>query len=123
MYTISSRYSFNAGHALKKGAKLIESSHKHNWMIEIKMKAEKLDQCGCVVDFRKVDFWANEIISVFEGGDFNTQALLKGRSPSAEVIAEVIFTEMEKVVDPSNALLDEVTVWEDDSHKASFGRF
>lgn len=120
MYSIRTTYEFTASHALTKAGRLIEEPHSHTFKLEIEFASEKLDQTGCVVDFRDLDSRMADVLVPYTNINLHEHARFDGRSPSAEVMAEVFFADIKSYVADMPARLEKVTVWEDECHAGSY---
>lgn len=120
MYSIRVTYNFKASHALKKNGELIEEPHSHTFRLEIELASEKLDETGCVVDFRDLDNRMADVIVPYANTDLHEHPRFTGKSPSAEVIAETFFADIKPCVVDMPARLEKITVWEDECHAGSY---
>lgn len=120
MFEIRVRKSFEATHALTEGGRAIEKPHGHTWRCEIFIRASKLDDSGCAVDFIDADRMIDGVLEKISGRNFAELPYFKNTSPSTENIAKYIFDELSKSFDDGNALISRVTVWEDEHHSASY---
>ena len=121
MYSIRTTYEFTAQHALKKGAALIEEPHLHTFKVEVELASEKLDDTGCVVDFRDLDLRMGDVFGTYTNGNLCEHPHFQDMSPSAEVMAEVFFADIKSCVADMPASLERVTVWEDERHAGCYG--
>jgi 6-pyruvoyltetrahydropterin/6-carboxytetrahydropterin synthase len=120
MYSIRTTYEFIASHALTKAGKLIEESHSHTFKLEVELTSEKLDETGCVVDFRDLDSRMADVLVPYTNTGLHEHPKFGGRSPSAEVLAETFFAEINSCIADMPARLERVTVWEDECHAGSY---
>jgi len=105
-----------------KNGELAEEPHQHTFRIELELTSEKLDEAGCVVDFCDMDNRMADVLGSYTNMDLHEHQRFNGKSPSAEVMAEVIFTDIKSCIPDMPARLESVTVWEDNSHAGSFRR-
>jgi len=120
MYSICTIYDLNARHALKKGADLIEKPHTHTFKLEVELSSKQLDDTGCVVDFLDLDSRVADILGAYKNTDLHQHHRFAGKSPSAEVLAEVLFTDIQTYIVDIPVRLERVTVWEDERHAGSY---
>jgi len=120
MYSIRTTYELNARHALKKGSELIEETHSHTFKLEVELSSEKLDETGCVVDFRDLDSRMTDILGTYTNTDLQDHPRFAGTSPSAEMMAKVFFADINACIADMPANLVRVTVWEDECHAGSY---
>ena len=122
MYSIRVKYSFDAVHALRESDALLESPHSHTFEVEVEVSSKELDASGCVVDFRDLDARMADVLGQLNNTNLCENQLLKGKSPSAEAIAEVLFQKLDEAVDTNLAHVISVCVWEDDRHAGCYRR-
>jgi 6-pyruvoyltetrahydropterin/6-carboxytetrahydropterin synthase len=120
MYSIRTIYTFTATHALRRGADLIEEPHSHTFKLEVELASEKLDETGCVVDFRDLDSRMADVLGTYANSDLHEHPQFNGKSPSAEAMAKAFFADIKSCVADMPASLEKVTVWEDECHAGSY---
>ena len=99
----------------------VEKAHEHDWLLEIKLKGDKLSETGCLIDFQDIDRKIDKVIAPLENRNLAELNFLKDKSASTEVIAKYLFFKIKDIIEGNGILLIEATVWEDDNHGASFG--
>ena len=119
MYTVMVTDSFAAAHSLKFAQSKCENLHGHNWKVEVFICGTSLDKSGMLMDFDKLKVILREIISKLDHKNLDDLQFLRGRSPSSEVIAEHIFSELVPDI-PNEFLVKEVRVWESADSCASY---
>lgn len=86
MYYVKKRLEISASHRLNLNYKSkCENLHGHNWIIEIFMKSNELNQDGMVYDFTHIKEKIKEKLD-----HQNLNDVLKGINPTAENIAKWI---------------------------------
>ena len=86
MYTVTKRMEVSGAHQLTLDyPSKCSNLHGHNWVINVKLQAEKLDENGMVYDFTKI----KKIVSKLDHANLN-EVLPKGMNPTAENIAHWI---------------------------------
>ena len=86
MYYVKKRLEISASHQLSLNYKSkCENLHGHNWIIEIYMKSETLDENGMVYDFTHIK---EKVKAKLDHQNLND--VLKGINPTAENIAKWI---------------------------------
>jgi len=91
--------------------------HGHNWIIEVEVQAEKLDDNGMVVDFSLI----SEVVKKLDHKNLNetlNETLPIDINPTAENIATWIATELYKVIKAPTARVSKVTVQESEGNTA-----
>ena len=118
MFDVSVKRSFRAAHALcnYRGGK--EQAHEHNWLVEVVICANKLDQAGCAVDFVKIDAALDKILSPIS--EKTLDEVLVDTSPSTENLARYIYGKISSEINNNIQTVARVTAWEDEDHSASY---
>ena len=119
MYTVRVADSFSAAHSLKFSQSKCENLHGHNWKVEIFICGTSLDKSGMLMDFDKLKAILKKIINKLDHKNLDDLRFLRGRSPSSEVIAEYIFSELAPKIH-KKLLIKEVRVWENADSCASY---
>jgi len=119
MYTVRVTDSFSSAHSLKFSQSKCENLHGHNWKVEVLICGTGLDKSGMLMDFDKLKAILRKIISKLDHKNLDDVQFLRGHSPSSEVIAEYIFSELVPNI-PKELLMKEVRVWESTDSCASY---
>jgi len=119
MYTVKVTDSFAAAHSLKFSQSKCENLHGHNWKVEVLICGTSLDKSGMLMDFDKLKAILKKIISKLDHKNLDDLQFLSGHSPSSEVIAEYIFSELVPNIS-RKLLIKEVRVWENADSCASY---
>lgn len=82
--------------------------HGHNYMVEVWIDTEELNELGMVVDFSAV----KKVIKEFDHRHLNDSVILNNPNPTAERLAEVIAERIAEVMG-NKYLSIVVRVWED----------
>ena len=101
---------FQAAHYLENYNGKCEKIHGHTFIVEVAVRADRLDQAGIGIDFTEIKKTLEEILPdhslLNERYDFN---------PSAENLSRRFFEELKKKYP-----VQEVTVWESQDASATF---
>ena len=119
MYTVRVTDSFAAAHSLKFSQSKCENLHGHNWKVEVFVSGRGLDKGGMLMDFDKLKAILRKIISKLDHKNLDDLQFLRGHSPSSEVIAEYVFSELIPDI-PKELSIKEVRVWESTDSCASY---
>lgn len=92
--------------------------HGHNWKIEVVVGNNKLNKLGMVIDFDELEELTKKVIEPLDHQNLNELKPFLNSNPTAEVIAEYLYLELEKLIDKLN--LQEVRVWETPTTWASY---
>ncbi len=112
MYEICMRSGFSAAHRLWSYKGKTESLHGHNWAVEARITAEKLDGEGMVMDFVQAKECLDEVLDELDHRNLNDLPLFAEMNPTAEAIAKFIFEALEKRVSAHGAIVTSITLWE-----------
>ena len=143
MYRIEKRFTFPMGHRLSKHCGRCYSPHGHNFTVLVGIKSETLDENDMVMDFSTLKEIVSKILDNFDHclllnkSDFdfgekvkelggNTRVLYCDYDPTAERLAEFLYSEILKSLPYSHShtvYIDYVTVFENENSKATYSQF
>ncbi len=112
MFEIDIEKSFSAAHTLVGYKGDCSKLHGHNWLVQAFVVAEKLDEVGIAVDFKKLKKEIDDIISEFDHSLLNDLDYFKVQNPTSEKIAEVIYKKLAKALNDGNVKVSKVRVCE-----------
>ncbi len=121
-YELKIETAFAAAHNLLNYCGQCERLHGHNWKIEILVRGCQLDNSGMLFDFKRLKEECSAILETLDHTYLNELPAFAGRSPSSELIAEYIFTELEKRLAGEPVTVRKVTAWESEKAAAAFYR-
>ncbi|MDD5457001.1 MAG: 6-carboxytetrahydropterin synthase QueD [Candidatus Margulisbacteria bacterium] len=116
MYELNVEDKFAAAHQLVSYQGPCENLHGHTWKIKLKVKGNKLNETGMLMDFQDLKKILKKIRDRFDHQFLND--ILKF-SPTSENLAKYIFEQAAKQL-PRHIQLAEVTVWESDITSATY---
>lgn len=99
---------FCAAHALVISG-VRETTHGHNWRVEVVIRGSELDQDGLLCDFHTVEEMLEQVIEPFQNADLNKVEPFLRLNPSAEHVARHIATSLSELLDGS--LAPHARVW------------
>jgi len=122
MYRVTKQFHFAMGHRLPKHKGACKNIHGHNYLLEVCVESETLDENGMVIDFKDLKEIVNEkVISeldhalMLKDTDLTETSSFKEVrvpfEPTAENMAKFIFDEIEPLL-PENVNLHSVTIFE-----------
>jgi 6-pyruvoyltetrahydropterin/6-carboxytetrahydropterin synthase len=120
MFEVAYETTFCSTHRLTRDGRFLEPIHGHDWRVEAVAAGDALDSAGIVLDFEELKKVVGEVASRFHYKDMNEHPGLRGRSPSAEVVAEYFFHEIRKGLGPEGRHLVRVRLWEAPGCSASY---
>lgn len=90
MYELTIHSHFNATHALRLPTGMREPMHGHDWLVQITIAADRLDEHDWVMDFHALEQSLNNIIHPLNHTCLNDHAIIGSSNPSAEIVARYI---------------------------------
>jgi len=89
MFTISKQFSFSASHVLSglPDDHPCTRLHGHNYVVELVLTAEEVDQAGFVIDYRRLDAFKRFLDARLDHTHLNDLLVV---SPSAELLARFL---------------------------------
>jgi 6-pyruvoyltetrahydropterin/6-carboxytetrahydropterin synthase len=121
-YELKIETSFAAAHNLLNYHGPCERLHGHNWKVAVNVCGDELDQSGMLLDFKILKGYTDEIIASLDHTYLNEHPAFTGKSPSSELIARHIFTELDRKLALHNVRVSKVTAWESDRAAAAYMR-
>jgi 6-pyruvoyltetrahydropterin/6-carboxytetrahydropterin synthase len=119
MYRLKVFDHFSSAHYLNGYQGKCESLHGHNWKVEAEVEGKDLDKIGMLVDFRVLREFLNKIVKKLDHCLLNELEAFKKSNPSAEIIAEYIYDEMQKLL-PKGVNVSSISVWESEGSQAIY---
>jgi 6-pyruvoyltetrahydropterin/6-carboxytetrahydropterin synthase len=112
MFDVFIKTHFSAAHHLRNYPGNCEFPHGHNWNVEVKVRAEKLDELGMGIDFRTVKQAVEKVMDDLDHRDLNTHPDFLEKNPSSENLAQHIFKRLKSPLSADRYRLYSVTVGE-----------
>ncbi len=119
MYELVVRRKFSAAHQLRGYEGKCEALHGHTYAIEVYIRAEKLNNIGLAVDFKKLKEIIDNVLERYDHSFINQVPPFDEQNPSAENMARVIYGEVNKDL-PEGAALARVMLWESEDAGAAY---
>ncbi len=122
MYEVTIKKSFSAAHVLKEIGGKCEDLHGHNFLVEVTVAGNALNEDDLLIDFRDLKKWNNEILDHLDHKYLNEVEVFKDINPSSERIARYIYDRLMKKFQTLNLVLtvSRVTVWESDNARVTY---
>ena len=120
MYEVTIKKSFSAAHLLKEIGGKCEELHGHNFLVEVSVTSESLNDEGLLIDFRVVKKWTDEILEQVDHKYLNEIDYFKNINPSSEQLARFLYDRISEKSRQGNVTLSRVTVWESDNSRVSY---
>jgi len=122
MFEVKIRADFSAAHNLREVGGKCESLHGHNFVVEVAVQSESLDEGGMVIDFRLLKSKTREVLDSLDHKYLNELSFFQNINPSSENLAVYIFGELAKRIDQGARRVSWVSVWESETSRAIYRR-
>lgn len=122
MFELSVQSEFCAAHALIISG-VRETTHGHNWRVEVGIVGSTLDADGLLCDFHTAEAMLEQVIDPFQNADLNRVQPFTTLNPTAENVARHIAQRLVELLDDSlapHAHVGWVSVTEAPGCKAKF---
>ena len=117
MFEVKVESHFSSAHHLLNYEGECENQHGHNWKVEVYAEGEELDKSNILIDFKILKKALNKILDKLDHKDLNELEDFKNISPSSEIMAKYIYTELKKEIH----LISLVAGWEPERARATYG--
>ena len=122
MYEVKIKADFSAAHNLRKGGGKCESLHGHNFIVEVAVESESLDEGEMVIDFRLLKGKTKGILDTLDHRYLNELPFFLETNPTSENLATYIFGELSRQIDQGSRRVSWVSVWESETSQATYRR-
>ncbi len=113
MYELTVEDHFSAAHNLREYNGECERLHGHNWRVEVRVEAEKLDGGGMVMDFRELKGALADVLAAIDHSYLNDVAPFDELNPTTENLCRHIAAQLDERL-PGGVRLRCVSCWESD---------
>jgi 6-pyruvoyltetrahydropterin/6-carboxytetrahydropterin synthase len=120
MYDVTIKRSFSAAHTLKNIGGQCETLHGHNFIVEVTLSGQKLNEEGVLIDFRILKQWTDQVLESLDHQYLNDLPYFKDINPSSEQIAQYIYDWINGRKEMPDLVVASVTVWESENAKATY---
>ncbi|WP_101297777.1 6-pyruvoyl trahydropterin synthase family protein [Halegenticoccus soli] len=121
MYSVTVRRSFIAQHYLTVPNPGPEGDlHSHRFTAEVGFEGPELNEYGYLVDIDDVEAAMSAVIDRYRDATLNDEPAFDGLNPSVEHFARIVCEEVVAEAEPTNPDRAAVTMWEDESARASY---
>lgn len=121
MYRLKVKDSFSSAHYLKNYQGACENLHGHNWMVELIVEGETLNNIEILIDFKELKGILKEVLEELDHRLINEHPFFQERNPSSENLAFFIFQRVkEKLNSYPQVRVKEVTVYETEKASATY---
>ncbi len=116
MYSLKVQSNFSSAHNLRGYKGKCEDLQGHNWVVEIMVRSEDLDNIGMVLDFKFLKKKLNACLEPLDHQYLNKVVYFKKINPTSENIAKYIYQQLK----PKVLGLHSVRVWENSTSSATY---
>ncbi len=120
MFEIDITRSFSAAHCLQGYKGDCSALHGHNWTVQAVLNAEKLDQIGIAVDFKKLKQEMDAILDDYDHTNISELDEFKSINPTSEIIAQVIYRKLSAKMNDNNVKVARIRVCESPASGATY---
>ena len=119
MYELTVRRRFSAAHQLRGYKGKCECMHGHTYGVEVRVRAERLDEVGLAVDFKELKRKIDALLDNYDHALLNEIPPFDKINPSAENLARVIYVSLKDEM-PNGVSLSGTMVWESEDAGAAY---
>lgn len=111
-YEVHVQSHFSAAHRLCGYAGDCARIHGHNWVVEVYIRCNRLDEIGIAIDFRDVKRAVSDILHSLDHQDLNELSAFRGVNPTSENVAKYLYGELSKSLNTERLKVSRVSVYE-----------
>lgn len=120
MYRLQVEDHFASAHQLREYQGKCENLHGHNWRVRARVRGERLDACGMLMDFGVLKRTLHDLLERLDHRFLNEVQPFDAVNPTSENIARILYHELAALL-PAGVSVHDVTVWESERCAASYG--
>jgi len=123
IYIVSVEDYFSSAHQLRGYKGKCENMHGHNWRVVLKVKGDKLNDIGILIDFHDLKDILKSILKELDHKNLNEMLFFSKINPSSEIISGYIAEMVDKKLNELNykeIIIDSVTVWESSTSSCTY---
>ena len=120
MYELIVKDEFSAAHSLPASGGKCAALHGHNWKVEVRVWADKLDATGMAMDFHDLRRVTGRILEELDHTHLNDHPAFQRDAPTAENLARHIYEGLADLLPSPRVRLGCVRVWESDTTAAAY---
>jgi 6-pyruvoyltetrahydropterin/6-carboxytetrahydropterin synthase len=119
MYELIVQTWFSAAHRLREYQGNCEKLHGHNWKLDVRLRSDRLDSLGMVMDFRELKRLLKDVVDRLDHQYLNDVPPFTGVNPTTENVARFVYDELAKTL-PGGLKPASVTAWESQNCGATY---
>ena len=120
MYELTIETHFAAAHKLRGYEGACERLHGHNWIVEVLVEVEKLNDIDIAVDFKHLKAETNKVVDRLDHYYLNDVPPFDKINTTAENIAKYLYDELGGALNDGNVRVAKVRVWESEKAAAAY---
>lgn len=120
MYRVTIEKSISSAHLLRQYAGKCREIHGHNWIFQVTLEAEQLDEIGMVVDFGILKKHLAALLEPLDHKMINEIPPFDQMNPTAENLCAFVFQELKKQWAGNRVRVALVKVWETPDNVAEY---
>ncbi len=119
MFEITIKTDFAAAHKLNNYHGACENLHGHNFIVEVSVLCDKLDDSYIAIDFKELKKIVKNIVGKLDHTYLNDHSYFKNTNPTSEMIAKYIYEQTEAALD-RDCKPHKVSIYETQNSKATY---
>ena len=119
MFEITIKTDFAAAHRLNNYQGACENLHGHNFIVEVSVLCDKLDESYIAIDFKDLKRMVKSITDKLDHTFLNEHNYFKNSNPTSEMIAKYIYENLKEALG-GNCKPHRVSVYETENSKATY---
>ncbi len=120
MFELDIRREFSAAHSLRGYNGNCSNLHGHNWVVQIFIRSEELDEVGIAMDFKVLKRELDIILEGLDHKNLNEHPDFREKNPTSENLAMFIYRGLSSKINTENIRVSKVRVCESANSGASF---
>ncbi len=120
MFELDIHREFSAAHSLRGYNGNCSNLHGHNWVVQIFIRSEELDEVGIAMDFKVLKRELDIILEGLDHKNLNEHPAFREKNPTSENLAMFIYRELASKINTENIRVSKVRVCESANSGASF---
>ncbi len=121
LWSLKVRSDFSSSHQLHNYGGKCENLHGHNFLVEVKISGNKLDQdTGMLMDFKELKQKLKNVLDQLDHKHLNELEYFREINPSSENLARFVYDRLKPMLPADRVRLVQVMVAEKDSSMAFY---
>ena len=120
MFEIEIDRTFSAAHQLKGYDGDCRNLHGHNYEVTVTVVADKLNEVGIALDFKKLKAALDQVIAPYDHHNLSELPEFKEINPTSEVLARSIYRQMSELINDGNVRVARVRIGESASSRLTY---